>query len=163
MAHIGSIERGKKAADNILKKYGNITLSNLEHIGLVSHTWKNRPKSNIVKWLLEQSNTSLDDIARYLGCTRHYLNNKLSRGSFSFDDLLIIAYACGFSITLTNKENTSSTAYAVEMIDFFDNYNNDVLDRIEKIEKEKKISKRVEYEKKKAELEKMKEEYGFDD
>lgn len=132
-------------------------------VDIVSETWKNRPKANIVKWLMQRSNTTLDAIAQYLNCSAHYLNTKLSRDSFSFDDLIVIAYACGFTFVLTNNKNESTESFRVDLIDFFKNSDDKVLERISKIEENEQRAKRREYEKKKAELEKMRTEYGFED
>ena len=68
--------------------YKNIAL-----VEPVSDTWKNRPKANIVKWLMKQSGVGLEEVAAHLGCSVSYLNNKLSRESFSFEDLILAAYA----------------------------------------------------------------------
>ena len=132
----------------------------------VSNTWKNRPKANMVKWMMKQSGTSLDKIAAYLGCSVSYLNNKLTRESFSFEDLLLAAYACGYTFVLVNnnEEISSEDSFRVDLLSHFDNEEGEkVLARINAIEEAKKQAKRAEYEAKKAELERMKAEYGFED
>ena len=145
-----------------------------EPVNLVSETWKDRPKSNMVKWLMRRSGVSPDKIAKYLGCSVNYLNNKLSRDSFSLDDLIIISYACGYTFVLldNNEESTSANSFRIDLLEYFNADDNDdernkqnrtVLDRISKLEAEKKATKRAEYERKKAELERMKVENGFED
>lgn len=131
----------------------------------VSDTWKGRPKANLVKWLMQQSDTSLDTIASYLGCSTNYLNNKLSRDSFSFDDLILVAYACGYTFVLVgnNEEVGSHNSYRVDLLNFFEENDPDSLSRISKLEAEKQQAIRKEYEEKKAELERMKAAYGFED
>ena len=116
----------------------------------VSNTWKNRPKANMVKWMMKQSGTSLDKIAAYLGCSVSYLNNN----------------ACGYTFVLVNnnEEISSEDSFRVDLLSHFDNEEGEkVLARINAIEEAKKQAKRAEYEAKKAELERMKAEYGFED
>lgn len=134
-------------------------------VSIVSETWKTRPKANLVKWLMQSSDTSLDTVASYLDCTVNYLNNKLTRDSFSFDDLILIAYACGYTFVLTdnNEEIQSENSFRVDLLDYFGNSDPAKLERISRIEDEKQNAIREEYEKKKAELERMKAEYGFED
>lgn len=132
----------------------------------VSDTWKNRPKANLVKWMMKQSDTSLEEVAAHLGCSVSYLNNKLTRESFSFEDLLLAAYACGYTFVVVNnkEEMKSEDSFRVDLLSHFDNeQGKEVLERINKIEEEKKKAIRAEYEAKKAELERMKTEYGFED
>ncbi len=145
-----------------------------EPVDLVSETWKGRPKSNMVKWLMRRSGASPDRIAKYLGCTVNYLNNKLSRDSFSLDDLIIIAYVCGYTFVLldNNEESISANSFRIDLLEYFKADDTDdernshykaIINRISTIEAENKASKRAEYESKKAELERMKVEYGFED
>lgn len=136
-----------------------------EPIQTVNEKWKSRPKSNMVKWLMQRSGTSLDTVAAYLGCSVNYLNNKLSRDSFSFDDLMLVAYACGYTFILTNnnEEVINANSYRVDLLSFFEGNDPDTLSRISRIEEAKQLAARKEYEAKKAELERLKAEYGFDD
>ncbi len=159
--HIASISpvtvlRGKEAVEAFLKEYGDLPVNSLEPIYIVSKTWENRPKANMVKWLMDKSGVSLDTLASYLGCSRQYLNNKLTRDSFSFDDLLIAAYACGFTFTLTSNEvkDGKQDVYRVDLGEYF-KASPDVLDRISNIKNENIIADniRAEYQKKMAELE----------
>ena len=137
---------------------------NIAAVEPVSDTWKNRPKANMVKWMMKQSGTSLEEIAAHLGCSVSYLNNKLTRESFSFEDLLLAAYACGYTFVLVNnnEEISSEDSFRVDLLKHFES-EQEVLDRINAIEEEKKQAKRAEYEAKKAELARMKAEYGFED
>lgn len=139
-----------------LKEYGDLPVSKLEPIYTVSKTWENRPKANMVKWLMDKSGVSLDTLASYLGCSRQYLNNKLTRDSFSFDDLVIAAYACGFTFTLTSNEvkDGKQDVYRVDLGEYF-KASPDVLDRISNIKNESVVADnlRAEYQKKMAELE----------
>ena len=139
---------------------------NLEPVNVVSETWKDRPKANMVKWMMQRSGMTPKALAKYFGYSENYFNNKLTRDSFSFDDLVIIAYACGYSFVLAenNGEATSENSFRVDLLNYFNNKEGiNTLERISGIEEEKQKIKREEYEKKKAELERMKAEYGFED
>lgn len=158
----------RKKIEPIAAKYGGAPIDKIpgaEVIEAVNATWAGRPKSNIMKWIAAKSNTDLDALARYLGCSREYLNNKLSRNSFSFDDFVAAAYACGYSITFTRFDQTSDSlkSYVVDFVKYFGNCKPQfVLDTVQLLQTEKH-SKRAEYEQKKAELERMRKEYGFED
>ena len=131
-------ESMKKHMGDTAGRLGEV-LHDLESLDYVSETWKNRPKANIVKWLMNKSGTSLDTVAEYLGCSRQYLNNKLSRDSFSFDDLVIVAFACGYSFTLTSNDEdvANRTVYRVDVTDYFQNSDQETIDRIKRLEKRK--------------------------
>ena len=151
-----TVLRGKEAVEAFLKEYGDLPVSSLEPIYTVSKTWENRPKANMVKWLMDKSGVSLDTLASYLGCSRQYLNNKLTRDSFSFDDLVIAAYVCGFTFTLTSNEEKDGKqdVYRVDLVEYF-KASPDVLDRISNKKNESVVADnlRAEYQKKMAELE----------
>ena len=154
------------AAGLLLSKYKAMPVNrHIEPVDIVSDTWKGRPKANIVKWLMARSGTGLETVASYLGCTVNDLNNKLTRDSFSFDDLILVAYACGYTFVLVNnnEEIESSDSFRVDLVDFFRDSDEQVLERVSQRAEEELKAKREEYEKKKAELERMKEEYGFED
>ena len=131
----------------------------------VSDTWAGRPKANLVKWLMLQTNTEIEKVADYLGISVGYLNIKLTRDSFSFDDLVLAAYACGYSFVVINNdvEVNDPNFYRIDMLKYFENNEDQVLERIAEIEEKEHREKREEYERKKAELARMKEEYGFED
>ncbi len=142
----------------------------------VSDTWKARPKANMVKWMMKQAGVSLEMIAEHLGCTVSYLNTKLARDSFSFEDLIVVAYACGYTFVLANNDGDEEPVFRVDIIRHFENSEPEVLERINAIEEKTQlqVTKRQEYEKKraeieqeyekkKAELERMREEYGIED
>jgi len=52
---------------------------------------------------MKKGNISIDDLASLISCSKQHLNNKLNRDSFSFEDILVAAYVCGFSVCLANK------------------------------------------------------------
>ncbi|MBP5555352.1 MAG: hypothetical protein J6X94_10855 [Lachnospiraceae bacterium] len=149
-----TIAKGKEFIDRFMEVYGEIPM-----VDIVSGTWENRKKTNLIKWMMLKSSVNVDGLAEYLGCTKQYLNNKFNRDSFSIDDLIIAAYACNFTLALL--ENDGKCKCRVMPEEYFDT-NPEVLARITKIRNFDKESKRVEYEQKKAELERMKKEYGFE-
>ena len=114
---------------------------------------------------MEKSGRSITDIAESLGCTVPYLNNKLYRDSFSLDDIIIIAYICGYVLTFTsnNPEAKERSTYQINVQDYFNSKDPEALKRLYEYEKKMKKKKKVEYENLKAQLEKMKTEYGFED
>ena len=78
-----------------------------------------------------------------------------------FPHLLIAAYACGFSVVLKNNATNKDTV--IDLVEFFKPMDDDILVRISDLEKKNKAAKRAEYNKLKAELKKMRDEYGFDE
>ena len=151
---------------SLIKKYRSLPVNkNTAHVEAVSDTWKTRPKANMIKWLMKQSGTSLESVAEHLGCSVSYLNNKLNRDSFSLDDLILAAYACGYSFVLVkNDELIDYPAMCrLDLLEYFRYSDPEVLKRINAIEEGVQKARREEYEQKKAELERMKKEYGFED
>ena len=80
--------------DRLLAVYGDIPM-----VEIVNGLWETRKKSNLIKWLMMQANLNMDSLAAFLGCTKQYLNNKFNRDSFSFEDIIVAAYACDYTIT----------------------------------------------------------------
>lgn len=155
---------GRAAVEALLEEYGDIQLSRIEglpSVGTVSQTWRNRPKSNIVKRLMEKSGRTLDEIAEGLGCSKSYLNNKLHRDSFSVDDLVIIAYICGYAVAFIAKGADSDVQdqIQIDVEEYFSSYDDDALNRLKKHER----GNRLRYEELKARVAQMKAEYGFED
>ena len=77
-------------------------LKEMKPLELVNSIWSDRRNSNLIKWLMQQSCLSAETLADYLGIKVSVFNNKLSRGAFSFHELLIAAYACDFSFVLSD-------------------------------------------------------------
>ena len=176
------MKNGKKAIENLLREYGNEKLSDISAktieedknyvnqfmrcygdipmVDLVSGTWEKRKKTNLIKWMMIKSNITVDKLAEFLGCSKQYLNNKFNRDSFSIDDLVIAAYACNYTIALL--ENDGSNQCRVSPENFFGE-ESDTWERISMLKNKCKDDKRAEYEQKKAELERMKKVYGFED
>lgn len=139
-------------------------VEDVDPISTVSPTWEKRPKANIVKWLMGRSGKSTEDIAKCLGCTPSYLNNKLYRDSFSVDDMVVIAYVCGHTITfINNVSKEERSMYQIDIENYFGSSNPATLERIRSYERGLLSQKREKYEELKDQLEQMKEEYGFDD
>ena len=162
------IRRGKAYLDELLKEYGDTPLSQIagmESVEAVSETWEDRPKSNIVKWMMEKSGRTLADIAEGLNCTTSYLNNKLHRDSFSLDDLIIVAYICGYTMTFTsnNPDAKERSTFQIDVQEYFGSSNVEALERLYEYERRLKDRKKAEYDELKAKLEQMKTEYGFED
>lgn len=134
------------------KKYNSFKINEkTAPVDPVSEKWKTRPKANMVKWMMKQSGVGLESIAEHLGCSISYVNTKLARDSFSFEDLIIIAYACGFTFVLADNKGEGEAVYRVDLIRHFENNEPEVLERIDQIEE--RAQKRDEYEKEKAEME----------
>ena len=150
-----TVEKGKQYVDRFLSVYGDVPM-----VELVSGLWEKRKKSNLIKWLMMQANLNMDRLAEYFGCSKQYLNNKFNRDSFSFEDVVVTAYACNFTLALLANDGSSKRRVDAESI--FDQ-DPDTWRRISSLKAESTNSKRAEYEQKKAELERMKQEYGFDD
>ena len=150
-----TVEKGKRYMDRFLAVYGDIPM-----VEIVNGLWETRKKSNLIKWLMMQAGLSMDSLAAYFGCTKQYLNNKFNRDSFSFEDIIVTAYACDY--TLTFLANDGSNKRRIDAERFFDK-DAKTWERISRLKTNTKESKRAEYEQKKAELERMKQEYGFED
>ena len=146
---------GQKEAEKMLEKYGNIPI--------VRDLWVTRKKSNLIKWLMSESNVSSETIAGYLNCSVAQLNNKFNRNAFSIDDLILAATACNYSIVLQSNANPNY-GKVIEPCEYFKEYDNDIYERLQHIteflSQRAAELKRAEYEKKLAAL---KAEYGVKD
>ena len=114
---------------------------------------------------MDRSGCTMEDVATALGCSVPYLNNKLHRDSFSLDDMIIVAYICGYSMTFTSNdpEKRDLDTVQIDVKDYFAARDMEALDRLLLYEYEMKERKYLEYEELKAQLAKMKETYGFKD
>lgn len=72
----------------------------------ISH-WKERSKSYIVKTLMFFGDVDIRRLAECLGISTAYFNNKLTRNSFSFDDMVTIANACSYDICFVSKDKSN--------------------------------------------------------
>ena len=161
-------EEGMRQLEEYIKKFGKLPLSQISGIAVsaaVSKIWEKKPRSNIVKLLMEKSGKSADDIAESLGFTTTYFNNKLQRESFSLDDIIVIAYVCGYVLTFTsnNPDEEERDTFQIDVHDYLEARNQKALLHLYVYEDGLKKKKKEEYDKLKAKLEQMKVEYGFED
>ena len=129
-------------------------------VELISEIWENRRKSNLVKWLMVRSNLSMDEMAEYLGCSKQYLNNKFSRDCFSVEDTIIAAFACECQLAVLGGDG--KTIHRLDPEEFLAK-DEETWARVLELKEKSADNRRAEYEHKKAELERMKREYGFED
>lgn len=152
-----NIEKGKQLVDSFIEKYGDLPLSELPKF----IPDEDKTKTALIKKMLDDSNTSIDTLAKYLDCKPQSLRNKMFRNSFSIDDLIICAHVCNFSVVL--KNNATNVDAVIDIVEFFKPLDDDVLVRISDLDKESKAAKRAEYDRLKAQLDKMKAELGFEE
>lgn len=63
----------------------------------------NRNKSRLIRQLQRNAGYSTEEMAKLLGYSKTYFNNKLYRNSFSFEDIVTATTACGYTITFEPK------------------------------------------------------------
>lgn len=132
--------------------------------------WESRPKSNLVKWLMQYGNVTYDEAAIVLNISKSYFNNKLHRNSFSFEDIVAIAQVCGYELTFraydSSIDEDHDTLGALPAM-FCDS---EVYERINKVyemreerkhKDEEKLRYQEEYLRLKQELAEFKEKYGI--
>lgn len=131
----------------------------------VNSKWKDRPKSNIIKWFMETSGRTSEEVSNGLDCNDAYFNNKLYRDSFSLEDILIAAYICGYAVTFTsiNTDIDKRSTYQIDTQDYFRATDAEALQRLWTYEKDLRERKKEQYKILKAQLERMKDEFGFED
>ncbi len=163
-----AVETGMKTLEYVLKVLGDLPfseVSGVQAIKPVNKAWENKPRSNIVKQLMEKSGKTAEEIAASLGCTTTYLNNKLQRESFSLDDIIIVAYVCGYILTFVsnNQNEEDRDSFQINVQDYLKARNEKALFQLFEYNESVKKKKKEEYNDLKARLAKMKEEYGFED
>jgi len=60
--------------------------------------WNGRPKSRLVMVIQQEARLTSQELADALGISVPYLNNKLNRNSFSFDDMVKVANKAGYDL-----------------------------------------------------------------
>lgn len=120
-------------------------------IELTDPRWLDRPKSNLVNWLLKNSNVKRQDLIVLLNVSKPYFENKMSRNSFSLEDILLAADLCNFSLALVSKKDRSVHEL---------NYRDFVGDISEQSERFLSM-KRAEYDQLKEKARRLEEEFGF--
>lgn len=120
-------------------------------IELTDPRWADRPKSNLINWLLKNSNVKRQDLIVLLGASRPYFENKMSLNRFSLEDILLAADLCNFSLALVSKKDRS-----VHELNFRD-FVGDISEQSERF----LSMKRAEYDQLKEKAKKLEEEFGF--
>lgn len=64
-----------------------------------------RRSSHVVDLIVSNGNASRQEISDYLGIRKSSFSNKMCRNSFSVEDLLDIAYICGYTDITFKKDN----------------------------------------------------------
>ena len=93
-------------------------------------------------------------LAYILGISKAYLENKLHRNSFSFEDIIAIATIYGYKFIIVDRDGIT-----VDTLDSRNWIDKDILFRL----KDEKEAHRKEYECLKEQLRSMKETYGYED
>lgn len=73
-------------------------------IPVVSATYKNRKRSNLVKWLMREGGLTVQETADRIGITKECLNKKLVRNSFTIEDILRIARIANKSVFIIDND-----------------------------------------------------------
>ncbi|MGI6105125.1 MAG: hypothetical protein ACOYD7_02910 [Raoultibacter sp.] len=127
--------------------------------------WQSHPKSNMVKWMMDRAQISVERLSRYLGCKPQSLRNKMFRDSFSIDDLVATSYACGFTITFLENEapGRGEEFLVIDPELFFEKSNPAALDRLKAADDKEMAEKEARYRKLVAELKEMQSELGIEE
>lgn len=75
-----------------------------EDIPLMDSKWRDRPLSNLIKWMLVQGTVSYEDAAACLNVSVDYFYNKMNRSSFTLFEVLKIADICGCDIDFSVRD-----------------------------------------------------------
>lgn len=116
--------------------------------------FEGKPKSKFVKELIDERGLSKKECAKILKTSENYFNNKLYRDSFSFEDMLVLIYVCGYKVALI--DNSKGVLHELDINTFpkaaeiINDYKVSVLDE-----------KRKEYETLKRQLYDLQKRYGF--
>lgn len=121
-------------------------------IELTDPKWADRPKSNLINWLLKNSNVKRQDLMVLLATSRPYFETKMSLNRFSLEDILLAADLCNFSLALVSKKD-----HSVHELNFRD-FVGDISEQSERF----LSMKRAEYDQLKEKAKKLEEEFGFE-
>ena len=116
------------------------------------NVWRDRPKSVLVKEIMSSFNISLPEIAKAFGTSVSYVNTKLSRNSFSFEDLLLLLYLADLKINIVTDSGD-----VWKTVSFEELYPEDAAS----VDKVKGVHEK--YLQLRSELAEMKKLYGFKD
>ena len=81
-------------------------------VPITSNTWKERKRSNLVKWLMRENLLTAEAVANKLEVSVEYLNNKLHRDSFTVDDIFKIAELANKVVCFVDRD--TGKAYRLE-------------------------------------------------
>lgn len=73
-------------------------------VPIVSATYKNRKRSNLIKWLMREGGLTVQETADRIGITKECLNKKLVRNSFTIEDILRIARIANKSVFIVDND-----------------------------------------------------------
>lgn len=126
----------------------------VEVIRPLKKLWENRPKSNLIQFMMKQSGVDRNRLTRYFGKRVDLFNNKLNRNTFTFEEIVTAAYACGFNIAFIKDEKI----WLISRKDYMSPYAIDMAKKIFKEDLEDLEEKRKRYLALKAEMEKLEKE-----
>lgn len=131
----------------------SFNVDDIPYLCPIDEKWEHRPNSNIVDFLMKTAQITGKEAGEIIGCSKQYFENKKNRNSFSFEDLVILSEACGYSICFMDRKGGKHFRPTVSP---------KVIDRVESLNKKHRNSKMQEYEKFLHTLEKLKEELGIE-
>lgn len=67
--------------------------------------WDGRPKSRLVRAMQREACLTSQELADALRISVPYLNNKLNRNSFSFDDMVKVAKKAGYDLCFCRQRH----------------------------------------------------------
>ena len=123
-----------------------------------------KPQAKIIKFMMDEAKIDIPVLARFLNCQPQSLRNKFNRDSFSIDDLVVTAYACGFNILLKKDGSTNEDEdRVINPETYLKSRGDDAWDRIFALKNKDYVSKRAEYDELKARLAELDKEFQFGD
>ncbi len=158
----------EKTLDEFIQKTGKLPFSQIEgveSVGAVSGTWSGRPRSNLVKHLMDTSGKTKDEIAACLGITTRYFNNKLHRDCFSLDEIIAVAYVCGYLMVFRGNDPKAQEqrSFQISVHEYFAARDREALLRLYEHDEWVREKKKAEYDDLKARMERIRAEYRFED
>ena len=128
------------------------------NINAPENTWQNRRKSWLIKCCMKHARFKPKDIAKYIGSSASYVNTKLQRDRWSFEDILIALEASGLKMAIID---TNGEQHEVCFKDWFEDTDPEVLDRFKAIEREEMEQILAIIGQKQSEIESLKNKYGI--
>ena len=116
----------------------SFNVNDIPYLSSIDEKWKDRSNSNIVDFLVKTAQITGKEAGEIIGCSKQYFENKKNRNSFSFEDLVILSEACGYSICFIDKEGEKHFRPTVSP---------KVFDRVEALNKKRRNSKMQKYDK----------------